>query len=246
MAAHDSDSGSSRHDPAAPCLEAPEHNPAVAPDREIAWEHRVRAEAPERGASNIAIVLLMAAPIAVSLFLVAVILPLWDGRKALDSAQDTYRELSAKSYSARWEVGGEIDSVRDSVRSGLYSLDSELWSVDSDLGSLAFNLGTDSRSRIQELEDAIDVHRDELRRLRSSSDDRFAQLRDSVDARFEGLEETVDAALDDYRGERRQRSSRDTRIIMGATWVTVGLLLVLGAVGALGAGPAGSQSDEGM
>ena len=234
MAGHDSDSESSRHDPAARPREAPEHDPASAPGPRIAGEHPARVEAPERGASDAALVLLVAAPVAVALLLVLVILPFRDGMKARDSAEDTYFEFSSMSFSARWEAGGEIDSVRDGVRSGLSSLDSELWSVESGLGSLAFDGGTDSRSRIRELEDAIDAHRGELRRLESSADDRFKQLRRSVEAQFEGLEEAADAALDAHWDEAGQRFSRDGWIMVGATGVTAGILLVFGAVGALG------------
>ena len=237
MAEHDSDSESSRHDPAAPPRNAPEHDPASAPDPWIAGEHPARVEPPERGASDSAIVLLVAAPVAVALLLVMVILPFWDGIRVRNSAKDTHFELSSMSYSARWEAGGEIDSVRDSVRSGLSSLDSELWSVESGLGSLAFDGGTDSRSRIRELEDAIDAHRNELRQLRSSSDDRFKQLRRSVEAKFEGLEEVADAAVDANWDEAGRRFSRDAWIIIGAVGVTAGILLVFGAVGALGSGP---------
>ena len=236
MAEHDSDSGSSSHDPAAPSMEAPEHD-AAAPDPGIAGAHPARVEAPERGASDAVALLLIGAPTVIALLLVTVILPFRDARKGWIGAEDTYYEISSGSYTARWQAGGEIDSVRQSVRSGLSALDSGLWSVDSGLASLAFHVGPDSRSRVEELEQAIDAHRDELRRFESSTDDRFKQLRSSVEARFEGLEETADAAHDARWDGAGQRRSRDGRIIVGAMGVTAGALFVLGAVGALRSRP---------
>ena len=45
-----------------------------------------------------------------------------------------------------------------------------LWSVGFDLGSFAYDVGPESRARVQELEAAVDARRDELRELQRSAD----------------------------------------------------------------------------
>ena len=218
--------------------ESPERNSALDPDPDVAGVPVMRAQALaprgmviERGASDVAFLLLFGGPAVVALLLLLVILPIRDGMKARDSARETYGELHSVSYAAGWETDSEIYSVRASLDNDLYSLDSGLWSVGLDLGALAHDVGADSRPGIRELQDAIGARRDELHQLRRSVDARFAQLEDSAEARFGGLEGAADAALDGHWDESSRRSSRDTRIVMGALWVMVAVPLAFGLAG---------------
>ena len=218
--------------------ESPEGNSAPDPDPDVAGSPVIRTEAlvprgtaSEQGASDVAFLLLFGGPAVVALLLLLVVLPVRDGMKARDSAQETYGELRSMSYAARWETRSEIGSVRSSLDSDLSSLDSGLWSVGFDLGSLAHDVGADSRSRVRELEDAIDARRDELRQLRRSADAQFERLRDSVDARLGELEGAADSALDGHWDESSRRYSRNMRIVMAALGATTVVLLAFGLAG---------------
>lgn len=190
-----------------------------------------RVTAFERGSSGVVLPLLVGLPIVVVLLLLVVILPIRDGRKAQDSARETYSELHSMSYTAGWETDSEIRSVQASLDGDLSSLDSGLWSVGLGLSSLTHDVGSESRPRVRELEDAVKARQDELRQIRRSADARFDELRDSVEARLGGLEDAADAALDDYWDESSRRFSRNSRIVMGALWSIFVVCLVLGLVG---------------
>lgn len=215
-----------------------EHNDARdrAPAVVEASDGRVDGLAPwgttlERGSADVVLLVLIGAPAVVALVLLLVILPILDGRKAQDSAGETYSEMHSMSYTAGWETDGEIRSVQASLHSDLSSLDSGLWSVGFDLGSLAYDVEAESRPRVRELEDAVDARRAELRQIRHSADARFDELRDSVEARLSGFEDAADAALDDHWGESSRQFSRDTRIILGALGFMVVVGLVFGSAG---------------
>ena len=235
---------------------SPERDTAVDSGPDVAGAPVVRAEAlaprvmaSERGASDVAFLLLLAAPTVVAFLLLLVILPIRDGRRARDTARETYDDLYSMSYAAGWETDSEIYSVRASLDRDLSSLDSGLWSVGFDLGWLAHDVAADSRPRVRELEAAIDARRDELHQLRRSADARFAQLGDSVEARLGGLEDAAKAASDGHWDESRRRFSRDTRIMMGTLWVMVAVPLAFG-LGLLWVcwrdGRALAQAAEGM
>lgn len=215
--------------------EPSEHSSASNPVPDVSEGSGVGAEALATrsmasgwGAAGIASLLWLGVT-AVAILLVLVVFPIWDGMRAQNSARDNYLEFYSMSYEADWKIDGEIYSVQGSLDGDLYSLDSGLWSVGSDIGSLAYQVDAESRPGVQELEDAIDAHRDELRQLRRSADARFDQLRDSVEVRLGGLEDATRAALDDHWDESSRRFSRTVRIFMawGATMVAVLLVLVL-------------------
>ena len=181
------------------------------------------------GASGIACLLLLGVT-AVALLLLLVVLPIRDGMKASDSAWETYSELHSMSYEAGWKIDSEIYSLQASLGGDLSALDSGLWSVGFDLGSFAYDVGPESRPRVQELEAAMDARRDELRQLQRSADARFDEFRDSVEARLGGLEEAADAALDDHWDDSSRRFSRNGRILMGWFLALVAVVLGLGLV----------------
>lgn len=214
--------GSEGHDPAAVVSPA-----GAGATSASAGAPASRVAASERGGSGVVLLYLFGIPSAVVLLLVAVILPIWDGKKSWDSAGDTYSEFYSMSYAAGWETDSEIRSLKAALDSDLRSLDSGLWSVDSDLGSLALAVPADSRPRVRELESAIDAHRDELRRLQISTDDRFDQLRESVEVRLGELEDVAKAASDGHWDESSRRFSRDGRIILGTMWVVVAVVMAL-------------------
>ena len=203
--------------------EPPERDstPGVVPD--VAGE-------PGLGAAGIAALVLIVGAV-VALLLVLVVFPIWDGMKARDGAWETYSELHSMSYEAGWKIDSEIRSVQASLDGDLSGLDSGLWSVGFDLGSLAYDVGAESRPRVQELEDAMGARRGELRQLRRSADARFEQLRDSVEARLGGLEEAADAALDDHWDNSSRRFSRDGWIVLGWFGALAAVLLGLSLVG---------------
>ena len=176
-----------------------------------------RATAFERGSAEAVLPLLVGLAAILTLLLLAMILRTRDGSESHDSAPETYSELRSMSYSAGWKTDSEIYSVQASLDRDLYSLDSGLRSVGLDLGSLAYDVGSESRPRVREVEDAVDAHRDELRQFRRSVDARFDELRDSVEARLGGIEDAADAALDDHWAESRRRS-RNSRTFLGPWW----------------------------
>ena len=218
--------------------ESPEDSRAPDPDPDVAGSPVIRTEALvpqgmafEHGGSDVAFLLLLGGPAVVALLLFLAVLPVRDGMKARDSAQQTYGELHSMSYAARWETDSEINSVRASLDSSLTSLDYGLWSVGLDLGSLAHDVGADSRSRVRELEDAIDAYNDEIRQLRRSADAQFERLQDSVDARLGELEGAADSALDGHWDESSRRYSRDMRIVTAALGATAVVLFAFGLAG---------------
>ena len=210
--------------------ESPEHNPVPALESQITGAGSPGAPSYQRAVPDGAYLLALVGPPAAALLLLLVVLPIRDGTKARDSAQETYGEFRSMSYAARWGTDSEIGSVRASLDSDLSSLDSGLWSVGSGLGSLAY-VGADSRPRVRELEDAIDARRDELRQLRRSADAQFEQLQDSVQARFGEFEGAADAALDRHWDESGRRFSRDMRIVMAALGATTAVLLAFWLAG---------------
>lgn len=211
--------------------ESPERDPAVSIDSEPADAPAARAEPSGWDVAYAAFLVLLIAVPVVALMLLIVVLPIRDGMRDSDSAEETYRNLQSATYSTRWKIDGEIYEVRASLDSDLYSLDSALWSVGLDLGSLAYDLGADSRPRIREVEDAIDAHRDEVDQFRRSADARFARLQDSVDARLGGLEDLADGAVDAHWDEGTRRHSRNMRIAMGVLSGIVAVMFVVGMTG---------------
>lgn len=208
--------------------ESPERDPAVSIDSEPAAAPAARTESSGMGvACTVLPVLLIAAPL-VALVLLIVVLPIRDGMRDGDRAEETYRNFQAATYSARWGVDSEIYEVRASLDSDLYSLDSALWSVGLDLGSLAYDLGAESRPRVRAMEDEIDARRDEVDQLRRSADARFARLQDSVDARLGGLEDMADGAVDARWDESGRRYSRNIRIATGVLWGIAAVMFVVG------------------
>lgn len=167
----------------------------------------------------------------VAFLLLLVVLPIWDGMKARDGDWETFSELHSMSSAAVWSIDSEISSVQWSVDGELYALDSGLWSLGSDAGSLAYDVGADSGPIVREFKDAIDAHRDELRRVRRSVDARFDQLRDSVAVRLGELEDATDAARDDDWDESSRRYDRDARIIEAWLWSMLAVLLAAGLAG---------------
>ena len=197
----------------------PERDPTVGIDSETAGAPATRAEPSGWGAAYAALLVLLIGTAVIAFVLLFVVLPIRDGNKDGDSAEETYRNFQSLSHSARWRIDSEIDEVRRGLDSDLYSLDSTLWSVGFDLGSLSSSLGADLRPRVQELEGQVDASRDEVDRLRLSADARFEQLQDSVDARLGELEGVADSAVDAHSDESSRRFSRDGRIITGVLWV---------------------------
>ena len=198
--------------------ESSERDPTASIGSEPADAPAARTESSGMGvAYTVLPVLLIAVPV-VALVLLIVVLPIRDGMRDGDRAEETYRNFQSATYSARWGIDSEIYEVRASLDSDLYSLDSALWSVSLDLGSLAYDLGAESRPRIRAMEDQIDARRDEVDQLRRSADARFAWLQDSVDARLGGLEDMADGAVDAHWDEGTRRHSRNMRIAMGVLW----------------------------
>ena len=211
--------------------ESPEHNPVPALESQITGAGSPGAPSYQRAVPDGAYLLALVGPSAAALLLLLVVLPIRDGTKARDSARETYSGLHSMSYAAVWEVDSEIHAVQASLDGDLYSLDSGLWSLGLDASSLAYDVGTDTRPRVRELEKAVDARRDELRQIRRSADAQFEQLRDSVDARLTEIEDAADAALDKDWDESSRRFSRDTRIVMAALGATAAVLLAFWLAG---------------
>ena len=208
--------------------ESSERDPTVSIDSEPADAPAARTESSGMGAAYTVLpVLLIALPV-VTLVLLIVVLPIRDGMRDGDRAEETYRNFQSATYSARWGIDSEFYEARASLDSDLYSLDSALWSVGLDLGSLAYDLGAESRPRVRSMEDEIDARRDEVDQLRRSADARFARLQDNVDARLGGLEDMADGAVDAHWDESGRRYSRNMRIATGALWGVVGVMFVVG------------------
>ena len=190
-----------------------------------------RPALPKRTSVGAALLLVFTAFTVIVVLLLFVILPIRDGKKARDSATETYRELHSMSYTAVWKIDGEISSVQTSMNGELSLLESGLWSLGLDAGSLAYDVGADSRPGVGELEDTIDARGDELSEIRHSFDARFNQLRDSVAARLGEFEDATGAAQDDNWDESRRRHSRNMRIVMVWMWSLLAFLLASGLAG---------------
>lgn len=209
----------------------PERDHTTGIDSESADLPGTRAELSGWDAACTAFLVLLVGLAVIAFVMLFVVLPIRDGMRDGDSAEETYRSFQSLSHSARWRIDSEIDEVRRGLDSDLYSFDSALWSVGLDLGSLAYDLGPDSRPRIRELEGQVDASRDEVDRLRLSADARFERLQDSVDARLGELEDVADGAVDSQWDESSRRFSRDSRIVLGVLWGVAAVLFVMAMAG---------------